>query len=325
MEGFLTAQHLTKTYGGGRNLLGQAKPELHAVQDISFSVNKGESLGIVGESGCGKSTLARMLVGLLKPTSGSILINGAKLSTNQTAPADYGRLVQYVFQDPISALNPRKKARQILEAPLIHLLGLDEATRKARLLELFEAVNLRPNFLNSYPHELSGGQAQRVSIARALAAKPEIIVLDEPVSALDVSVQAQILNLLKNLRQAFNLTYVFISHDLAVVEAVSDQIAALYFGRIVEIGKAGDFFKQARHPYTRLLAKSVPVIGQPLWAEATTAELPNPLNPPLGCAFATRCESALDVCRMNIPEIRHFVPEHGVACFNPAIPANEDL
>ncbi len=314
----LSVMNLEKTFGGGRTLLGQVKPSVHAVQDMTFSVEPGETLGIVGESGCGKSTLARMLVGLLPPTSGDIEIEGTTMSERAGGPADFGRQIQYVFQDSLSSLNPRKTIRQILEAPLIHLLGMDAATRRARIAELLDAVNLRPEFLNRFPHEFSGGQAQRIGLARALAASPRILVLDEPVSALDVSVQAQILNLLSELRKVLNLTYVFISHDLAVVEAVSDRVAVLYFGRIVELGRAECVFSTPKHPYTDLLSRSAPSVGRPLLrTEAAASELPDPLHPPPGCAFAARCPRADDLCRSATPEMNQHTETHEAACYHP--------
>ena len=314
----LTVRDLSKTFGGGRSLLGRAKPAVQAVRDISFSVAEGETLGIVGESGCGKSTLARMLVGLLAPSAGSIEIGGRKLSDQRIDPAAFGQLIQYVFQDPISSLNPRKTVRQILEAPLTHLLGLDAAARRMRIAELFDAVSLRAEFLDRYPHEFSGGQAQRIGIARALAASPKILVLDEPVSALDVSVQAQVVNLLGDLRCAFDLAYLFISHDLAVIEAVSDRVAVLYFGRVVEIGRAKRIFDAPRHPYTRLLARSAPIVGRPLVkTEEVVAELPGPLDPPPGCAFAARCPYATDDCRFQPPPLEEIAQDHEVACLHP--------
>ena len=329
----LIARNLGKTFGGGRTLLGRRKPSVSAVRGVTFSVAPGETLGIVGESGCGKSTLARMLVGLLTPTAGAIEIEGRDLSHYTGNPAAVGRLVQYVFQDPISSLNPRKSIRQILEAPLIHLLGMEPAGRKARIAELLDAVHLRPEFLDRYPHELSGGQAQRIGIARALAAAPRILILDEPVSALDVSVQAQVLNLLADLRRAYDLTYLFISHDLAVVEAVSDRIAVLYFGRIVEMGPAEEVFGAPRHPYTKLLQWSTPAIRRPgrrigpenftdresakFSREAAAAELPDPLHPPPGCAFAARCARAEDDCRIVMPAVTPLPSNHEVACHHP--------
>ena len=318
MTTMLDVRGLGKTFGAERTLLGGRGPTVHAVRDIAFSVREGETLGIVGESGCGKSTLARMLVGLLPPTTGTIAIDGRDLSDQTGDPAAFGRLIQYVFQDPISSLNPRKTIRQILEAPLIHLLGLEEPARKARIAELFDAVNLRPEFLTRYPHEFSGGQAQRIGIARALAANPRILVLDEPVSALDVSVQAQVLNLLADLKAELDLTYLFISHDLAVVEAVSDRVAVLYFGRMVELAGAESIFSNPRHPYTDLLARSAPVVGRPpARTEARAAELPDPLNPPPGCAFAARCPRTSSRCTDTAPNLEQLAENHDAACFHP--------
>ncbi len=313
----LLVQDLAKHFGGGRRLLGGEKPRVRAVQEVSFEVAAGETLGIVGESGCGKSTLARMLVGLLPPSHGRVEIEGKDLSAQAGDPAAFGRLIQYVFQDPLSSLNPRKTIRQILEAPLKHLLGLDQGARHRRIKELFAAVNLREEFLTRYPHEFSGGQAQRIGIARALAAEPRILVLDEPVSALDVSVQAQVLNLLAELKRQFGLTYLFISHDLAVVEAISDRVAVLYFGRVVEIGQAQRIFSKPRHPYTELLAKSAPQVGRPLQGEEKAAELPDPLHPPPGCAFAQRCRYADATCRSTAPELTEVSKDHAVACYHP--------
>jgi ABC-type oligopeptide transport system ATPase subunit len=250
----LAIEQAERVFGGGRTLFGQPKPAVHAVQDVTLNVRKGETLGVVGESGCGKSTLARMVVGLDAPTGGRIVFDGRDIVAE--AGRDLRRLsreVQYVFQDPVASLNPRKTIRTILEAPLIHLLNLDKAEREKRLGELMDAVNLAPEFLDRYPHEFSGGQAQRIGVARALAADPKLIVLDEPVSALDVSVQAQVLNILDDLKDRFGLTYVFISHDLSVVESVSDRVAVMYFGRVVEVGPGRSVFRSPRHPYTHLL------------------------------------------------------------------------
>ena len=316
----LAIRNLDKRFGGGRTILGRERPAVHAVQDASLDVPRGQTLGIVGESGCGKSTLARMIVGLLPPTGGSIEIEGTNYAEAAGKdPAAFGKVIQYVFQDPISSLNPRKTIRQILEAPLKLLHAMPPARRAERIDEILDAVNLRREFLDRYPHEFSGGQAQRIGIARALAAAPRILVLDEPVSALDVSVQAQVLNLLARLKDEFDLTYLFITHDLAVVEAVADRIAVMYFGRIVELAPARDIFARPRHHYTALLARSAPVVGRALSApEGVDAELPDPLKPPPGCAFARRCPAATDICRTTRPEFTRHGPGHHAACHNPA-------
>ena len=312
----LRVEHLAKTFALKKPLFGAAAPGVRAVRPMSFQVETGETLGVVGESGCGKSTLARMLVGLLEPTGGTIEIEGQAL--DNADPAVFGRLIQYVFQDPQSSLNPRKTIRQVIEAPLKRLHGMVKPGRDARIAEIFASVNLREEFLDRYPHEFSGGQAQRIGIARALAATPRIIILDEPVSALDVSVQAQVLNLLADLKSKFGLTYLFITHDLAVVEAVSQRIVVLYFGAVVEIGKAETIFANPRHPYTKLLAESAPVVGRPLTApEQKGSELPDPLNPPPGCAFAGRCPRATDLCRTKEPDLSPMGEDQLAACHYP--------
>ncbi|RID89818.1 ATP-binding cassette domain-containing protein [Gemmobacter lutimaris] len=312
----LQVDGLSKSFPVGRGLLRGATTMVHALQPLSLEVRPGETLGIVGESGCGKTTLARMLVGLSQPSTGTILIDGKPLDTSDRRVSS--QQIQYVFQDPISSLNPRKTIRQTMETPLRILFGMDAAARTARIHEVFEAVNLRPEFLDRYPHEFSGGQAQRIGIARALLARPKIIVLDEPVSALDVSVQAQVLNLLADLKTQYGLTYLFISHDLAVIEAVSDRIAVLYFGTLVEIGAADRIFARPSHPYTRLLARSAPVVGRPLAPQDTAgAELPDPLNPPPGCAFAQRCPKVSQLCRTKVPQLQETGETQRAACHHP--------
>ena len=316
MTNALKVTELSKTFAVGKRLFGPPQAHVRAVQPVTLTVRKGETLGIVGESGCGKSTLARMLVGLLEPSGGQIEIEGEPLDTAN--PATFGRKIQYVFQDPISSLNPRKTIRQIMEAPLRHLHGMSKERRARRISEIFSAVNLREDFLDRYPHEFSGGQAQRIGIGRALAADARILILDEPVSALDVSVQAQVLNLLSDLKAKFDLTYLFISHDLAVVEAVSDRVAVLYFGSVVEIGPAEQVFSKPRHPYTKLLADSAPVVGRPLTApEGRETELPDPLNPPGGCAFCARCPRALNECATERPALARDGSNRMIACLNP--------
>jgi oligopeptide/dipeptide ABC transporter ATP-binding protein len=320
-EALLEIHDVERRFGGGRTLFGAEKPAVHAVQGVTLSVRKGETMGVVGESGCGKSTLARLLVGLDGPTAGAIRFAGGDLVAE--AKADHRKLarkIQYVFQDPVASLNPRKTIRTILEAPLIHLLGLDRQARARRLEKLMDAVNLAPEFLDRYPHEFSGGQAQRIGIARALAADPDLIVLDEPVSALDVSVQAQVLNILDELKREFGLTYIFISHDLSVVESVSDRVAVMYFGRIVEVGPAKEIFRRPRHPYTHLLLKSAPVPGRKsLIPEDTDTELPDPYNPPPGCPFYARCPRRSEVCTSRFPPLEAAPEnaEHQSACYHP--------
>ena len=312
----LHVENLSKSYLVGRGLFSRGKAMVHALQPLSLEVMPGETLGIVGESGCGKTTLARMLVGLMTPSSGTIAIDGKPFDTSDRRISS--QQIQYVFQDPISSLNPRKTIRQTMETPLRILFGMDAAARARRIAEVFDAVNLRPEFLDRYPHEFSGGQAQRIGIARALLARPKIIVLDEPVSALDVSVQAQVLNLLADLKAQYGLTYLFISHDLAVIEAVSDRIAVLYFGALVEIGAADRIFARPAHPYTRLLAQSAPVIGRPLaQRDGPGAELPDPLNPPPGCAFAQRCSKVTEQCRTIVPQLCETGENQRAACHHP--------
>ncbi|MHC1551364.1 ATP-binding cassette domain-containing protein [Phyllobacterium sp. K27] len=251
---------LAKRFGGG-SFLGKAGHEVLAVKNVSLAMRRGETLAVVGESGSGKSTLARMLVGLEQPTQGRMEIAGRDAAELRRAgPRAFGKTIQYVFQDPVASLNPRKTIRQILETPLKLLCGYHGAERLARIRDLLEAVQMPEATLSRYPHEFSGGQAQRIAIARALAAEAEILVLDEPVSALDVSVQAQILLLLADLKQRFNLSYLFISHDLAVVEAISDRVAVMYRGEIVETAPAARLFAEPEHSYTRQLISSAPRI-----------------------------------------------------------------
>ncbi|EPC04248.1 hypothetical protein L861_02725 [Litchfieldella anticariensis FP35 = DSM 16096] len=328
IEPLLDISGLSRTFGGGKRWFGLDRPGVHAVQEVDLQVMRGETLGIVGESGCGKSTLARMLVGLDTPTKGRIFYEGNDLQAMiRDDRRALSRHIQYVFQDPLSSLNPRLRIRDILAAPLRHLRGLHGHALETRLAELLEIVNLRPEFITRYPHEFSGGQAQRIGIARALAAEPKVLVLDEPVSALDVSIQAQVLKLLKRLKSEFDLTYLFISHDLSVVETISDRIAVMYFGRIIEQAPARQLFQSPAHHYTRLLIASAPIPGgPPIVAESSDAELPDPLAPPSGCAFAPRCPQAQEACRARRPLLEAFSSQskldtsniHRVACLFPA-------
>ena len=316
MVSSLEFDKLSKKFPARKGALSLSKFEVTAVNTVSLKIKSGETFGLVGESGCGKSTLAKMLVGLLKPTSGRIIIDGEIF--DKSDPKVFGKKIQYVFQDPISSLNPRKTIRQIIEAPLKNLHGMKRPNRDTRIKELFDAVNLRLDFLDRYPHEFSGGQAQRIGIARALAAEPKILVLDEPVSALDVSIQAQVLNLLEELKEKFGLTYFFISHDLSVVEAVSDRVAVMYFGSIVEVGTAKEIFSKPKHPYTKLLADSAPVIGKPLTLnEKSGYELPDILNPPIGCAFSERCVFAKELCSKATPIFHESKNGSAVFCHYP--------
>ena len=304
MQPILEAKNLLKNFPLNMGILERKKAQIHAVRSVSLKVNKGETLGIVGESGCGKSTLARMLVGLTEPTNGDILIQNNKLD-KKSQKSGLPRVIQYVFQDPISSLNPRKTIRQVMNVPLTHLQKLSEKDREKQIKQLFKAVNLQEEFLERYPHEFSGGQAQRIGIARALAANPRILVLDEPVSALDVSVQAQVLNLLSSLKKDFG-------------ETVSDRVAVMYFGEIVEIGPAQEIFIKPKHPYTKLLAESAPKIGTKLQLnEKSNTDLPDPTHPPKGCAFFARCNHSTDKCLDAHPELQSDENSVFVACHNP--------
>jgi oligopeptide/dipeptide ABC transporter ATP-binding protein len=308
-----------KNFGGGRTITGKVRQYVQAVRGVDLTILHGSTIGIVGESGCGKSTLARMLVGLDLPTSGEIIYNNRNLQTLKREDRHaVSKKIQFVFQDPLSSLNPRHTVEEILLAPLKYLRKLDKQEQQKELCYLMEVVSLRPEYLSRYPHEFSGGQAQRIGIARALAARPDLLVLDEPVSALDVSIQAQVLNLLMDLKGQFNLTYVFISHDLAVVENIADHVAVMYLGKIVEHGNVEVLFNKPRHHYTRLLLESVPKVGEKLPGTAVDASiLPDPLHPPDGCAFAERCGSALKICFQKDPPLKSNAEGYRFACFNP--------
>ena len=311
----MEARDVEKTFAGKGFI--KKKPGVQAVGGVSLEIRRGETLGIVGESGCGKSTLARLLVGLLEPSRGQILFNGEDLGElKKRDKLSFHRKAQFVFQDPLSSLNPRKTVREILEAPLKVLLNKSKDEREARVKELMSLVNLRPEFLERYPHEFSGGQSQRIGIARALAPDPELIILDEPVSALDVSVQAQVLNLLRDLKRRLGLTYVFISHDLAVVENLCDTVAVMYLGRVVEYAPRALLFAQPKHPYTRVLLSSIPVPGHKSRARINLkGELPNPAAPPPGCHFQPRCYRAEAMCREAYPPLDTLGDGRRAACY----------
>ena len=310
---------LSKLYPVDAGWLGKSRSWLSALEDVDLTVTRGEILALVGESGSGKSTLARLLIKLIEPTRGQVRYEGQNIFAMSRAQVRrLRRKVQIVFQDPYSSLNPRHDVSQIVGEGIS---GLDPPARRRRIKELLELVGLSPNVIDRYPHEFSGGQRQRICIARALAVKPEFLILDEPVSALDVSVQSKILNLLADLRDALHLTYVLISHDLGVVRHVADRVAVLYLGHLVEVAPKHQLFSNPRHPYTQALLSAVPMISSK--RERTkrivlAGEIPTAINIPARCRFATRCFRSIDVCWKEIPRLSDVEREHTVACFNHA-------
>jgi len=298
---------------------------VHAVSGVTFAVRRGETLGLVGESGCGKSTTGRALVQVQPPTSGHVTYRGQDLSKLSKRQLRKVRTkIQMIFQDPISSLNPRRRVRDIVAEPLNIWGRGTRSERAARVREMLEAVGIDPDVAGDRrPQEFSGGQCQRISIARALMADPDLLICDEPVSALDVSVQAQILNLLADLKAQFGLTMVFIAHDLAVVKNVSDRVAVMYLGKIVEIAESDDLYRSAAHPYTEALLASIPEPDPDTQADhkALSGELPSPLNPPSGCRFRTRCPYVQDLCAEQEPPLRDIAPGHQVACHFPLVGA----
>ena len=314
----LKVENVTKSFPIYGGIFSREVAAVKAVQGISFEINKGETLGLVGESGCGKSTLGRCLIRLHDTTSGKIFYNGKDITHIEGEELrEMRKKMQIIFQDPFASLNPRMTIGAILEEPLIiHNLFNSAKDRQDRILELIDLVGLRREHLNRYPHEFSGGQRQRVGIARALAVNPELIVCDEPVSALDVSIQAQVINLLMDLQQKLGLTYIFIAHDLKVVEHVSTKVAVMYLGKIVEMAEAEELYRNPKHPYTRALMSAIPV-PDPRRKEdriILTGDVPSPINPPTGCHFHPRCPMAIEDCKTIVPPLELKSPDHIAAC-----------
>jgi len=317
----VNVQNLKMYFPVTAGLIFQRKiADVKAVDGISFGVKKGETLGLVGESGCGKSTTGRAMLQLYKPTAGSVNFEGTELTQlGGSALRHMRRKMQMIFQDPYASLNPRMSVGSIIGEPLaIHGLARGSRARKERIQDLMRVVGLNPYYANRYPHEFSGGQRQRIGIARALAVEPDFIVADEPVSALDVSIQAQIINLLEDLQQQFGLTYLFIAHDLSVVRHISDRVGVMYLGKLMELADRNELYENPLHPYTKALLSAVPVPDPSVEKQREriilTGDVPSPLRPPSGCVFHTRCPIAIEVCREVIPEWRDLGGGHMVAC-----------
>ena len=316
MKELVIVKNLIKHFNASKGLFKPKTETIYAVNNISFSINQGETLSLVGESGCGKSTVGKCLIGLEKPTSGEIIIDGIKTTTSTKKDIkELRKKVQIIFQNPYSSLNPKMTVEEILKEPFIINTNLSKTEIKKELSTLFDITGLSTNFLSRYPHEFSGGQRQRIGIARALALRPEFIIADEPVSALDVSVQAQILNLLQDLKKELKLTYLFISHDLSVVNYISDRIAVMYLGEIVETASSDEIIHYPKHPYTRILLDSAPHINKSGSKKIILkGDLPSPQNLPDGCKFHTRCPMAFDKCSSIEPQFKLLENNHCVKC-----------
>ena len=310
-------ENLTKNFISKKSFFGKPLSYVHAVDDVSLGIFKGETLGIVGESGCGKSTLGRSILRLTEPTSGKVIYDKTDLvSLSKEDMRQMRKRLQLVFQDPYASLNPRMTVKDLIKAPLdVFNIG-NESERMEKVFQIMKQVGLTEEQLNRYPHEFSGGQRQRIVIARAIILDPEFVVCDEPVSALDVSVRSQVLNLLNTLQKEKNLTYMFISHDLSVVKYISDRIAVMYLGRVVELAEKDELYSHAAHPYTKALLSAVPIaeVGRKREISVLEGDVPSPINPPKGCYFNTRCPYADERCRKEKPELRDIGCGHMCAC-----------
>lgn len=318
MSTLLEVGGIKKWFGLEREgFLSGEKHFVKAVDDISFTINKGETLGLVGESGCGKSTAGRTILRLIEATEGRVVLDGTNLYDLKAKELKKLRKdMQIVFQDPYASLNPRMKVKDILEEPIKIHTKLTKKEREAKIRQVISDVGLNAMYLERYPHEFSGGQRQRIGIARALVVEPKLIIMDEPVSALDVSVQAQVLNLIQDIQEKYNLTYLFITHNLSVVKHISDRVAVMYLGRIVEIGNKTAFFTEPLHPYSKALISAIPETSQLNRRERVIlkGDIPSPVNPPSGCRFHTRCPFAMDKCKEVEPVLEEVRKDHFVAC-----------